>query len=168
MRTCFKLLSLAMLMLVSTSSGISQKRGDITECKSNIANPVKFKVLRVSPSIREPFTLGIDVAVRKKDFNREFMIRFAQTIRARYCMENAIGVAIVDDKKVFLADPEIIAYHLGGIKKSPVIRGFYSFNRLTGVNVIGFSTKRGNPDDEIVIDFSNHSEPEYQPKTTPQ
>lgn len=133
-----------------------QERLDkIPQCDINQDNEVKYKVVYANRGIREPYTLGLRIVVKEKQVNREFILKLAESLRRRYCMDNDIGATIFDDKEIAKSADAIVDQLLGK-KQIPEIRGFYSLDRKNGIEKVSFSSKRGNPPDEIVIDLASN------------
>lgn len=114
----------------------------------------KYKLVSIGHSVEGPLTLGLRVVVKPENFSREYMLQFAQRVKLEYCNEQRITVVIFDD---YLAakSARIVVDYLVGRDAAPELRGFYSLDRTTGEEGIQFSTVRGKPADEIVIDLSS-------------
>lgn len=110
-----------------------------------------FEIIRERKNDLPPFMVMSDIVVRKRDFTRSNMERLAKTLTARYCGENQVSVAIFDERGAALK-LDMFEY-LMGRTKSQAVRGFYSLNRDEKRISLSFSSKRGRPTSEVVIEF---------------
>ena len=116
--------------------------------------PFKFKITEIARPKTQPELIGIRVVLKPKYFNRVDMIAITKFLTDKYCQQNKIGITFFDDKAVAL-DSRSVVDHLTGAQAIPQLRGFFSFNRESKIAELGFSTQRGNPTDEIIVDLSN-------------
>lgn len=141
-------------MLPFLNANAQENATSIKECKVKSQEKIKYKLISIGRSIREPFVVGLRIVLKDKYFNKDNMIQLTKIIKARYCNEENIAVTIFDDAKIAkIAD--IVVKHLSGERIIPEIRGFYAFERRNNYEKLSFSTKRGNPPDEISIQLSN-------------
>lgn len=120
----------------------------VQKCKSEVKGR-KYKLVSEGRGIREDKSLLIFIAVKPKSLNREFMTQLARRLKSQYCNEQRIQVVIFDDQKI--ANPDSLWEYLESKGQTFLMRGFYSFDRLTGKDEIEFSSKRGNPTTENQI-----------------
>jgi hypothetical protein len=138
-------------ILAMRNENFAQSKGDeIRECTTSSKKGVKYKLISVGRTIREPGITGLRIAVNKKHFNQDEMVELAAIIKAKYCTAEIISVVIFDDAKVAKQARAVID-QLVGNRKVPELRGFYTFDRPKHVEKISFSRKRGNPTDEVVL-----------------
>lgn len=121
------------------------------KCKSEVTGG-KYKWVGIAPLLQEPGNLYGYVLVKPKYIRRDFMIQLAKRLKSEYCNAENFQVIIFDDGKY--ANSYSMQDYVSSKGKIILMRGFYSFNRSTGVDGLEFSTKFGNPTTEIQIDMS--------------
>ena len=92
------------------------------------------------------------VLVKPKEINREFLFRLARRLKREYCEAERLQVVIFDQKKY--ANPLSQADHIDSGGKTFLMRGFYSFDRTQGTDLLEFSSKPGNPTTENMFDLT--------------
>lgn len=143
-------IALILIIFVSNLAG-QQSEGKITKCRVDSKESVKYKLIFTHKNSLPPYTLVLNIVVKQKDFNTKYMTRLAKTVSSQFCHENEISVTIFDDARA--AKRTDIGAYLAGEIVVPELRGFYSLQRDKKFESIEFSTKRGNPPDEIKIDL---------------
>jgi hypothetical protein len=150
-----KLIICIYLFLLFCSVVVGQPSTKTVECKVDSSKKFKYKIIAKERTINEPYIFSIRVVIKdNKKFNKENMLKFTENIKARFCNEERISVVIFDDEKT-ANESRVVADYLLDQRKAPELRGFYSLDRKTGSEGIQFSTKRGNPTDEVKIDIPN-------------
>ena len=153
----FSFLFLNLILIFSFRTISAQENATpIKECKVSLKEEVKYKLISIGRTVGEPYITGLRIVVKDKYFNKDDMVQLTKIIKARYCNEEIISVVMFDDAKVAKQARAVID-QLAGNRKVPEIRGFYSMDRKTEKEIISFSTKRGNPADEISIQLQNNS-----------
>ena len=131
--------------------------GQSKKCDSDYKDSVEYKLVQNYKTDLPPYIRSLRVVVKQENINREFMIRLARTLRHRFCTDNEITAMIFDSKRVARTIDE--GQFLMGRVKVPEVRGFYTLTSYTLANQgreesIEFSTKRGNPTNEVVVKLS--------------
>ena len=93
--------------------------------------------------------LLIFIVVKPDRINEEYLRQVASEIKARYCNEVRV-VTVISDKKKY-ADPAVLSEYRDSKSRIAKMRGFYSFDRRNGIERLEFSTRLGNPPDEIKV-----------------
>jgi hypothetical protein len=93
----------------------------------------------------------LDVVISPKNFNRSFMNDFVRRIRATFCKEDTISISLFDSEKAAKGWHYIYMISKG---QTDSRRGTYMFNRRSGKEALEFSTKPGNPIDEVKMELS--------------
>jgi hypothetical protein len=107
-----------------------------------------------STSAKIPQSVILQISLKKKNFNREFMLSLVKRLRADFCTAPVISVTIYDDPKL-AKDPANLFILLESHQKVILMRGFYNLNRSTGEEGIEFSTALGHPTNEVEIKLTN-------------
>lgn len=149
---CVKLISICL----SIPLALSQTPGTCRPRNENKGAP-KYRVGQKYRPETNPSRLVLHISVEPKHFNRDDMTALAKQLGKNFPRELRLSVAICDEYKT-AKDPGII-YDVLMRESPPALRGFYELDRVSGKEVISFSTERGKPNDEIVI---NLSETPYQ------
>lgn len=134
------------LLCFSLNTSAQHQKCQILEKK------VKYKI--GFKSVNDSNDILLQISVKPKNINREYILRLAKRLRSEYCDAEKITVIIFDDAalaQTYLSMKEYIQ------SKGKIVemRGFYSFDKSSGKEGIEFSTKRGNPTDENKIDLSS-------------
>ncbi len=124
----------------------------IEKCKVCPKQTFKYKLISIGRSLSEPPITGLRIVVKQPRFNRTDMAELARVLKAMYCHEESISAVIFDDSKV-AKQAHVVVDQLVGTRKVPELRGYFSFDKQTGKTQISFSTKRGNPPEEIALDL---------------
>jgi hypothetical protein len=124
------------------------QKAQVQKCKSEVKGG-KYKFAGEGRTITGDKNLLIFITIKSKNINQEFMSQLAKRLKSEYCNEQRIQVVIFDDPK--LANVLSMSDLLQSQGKTILMRGFYSFDRLTGEDEIEFSSKRGNPTSENKI-----------------
>lgn len=138
------------LLLVSFFSVFGQKT-EVKKCSVPKGIDGKYKLISEVYTYGEAKHLLIEVAIKPKNFNRKYMIEFVKRIRAIYCNENSIYLSIFDNKKDQLGAVHDLFMSNGKVDRR---RGSYSFEKKTNEEILEFSLKKGNPRNEVKIDFN--------------
>ena len=142
---------LAFLAFGITVSAQSRK---IEKCNVRSKDQPKYDVIFEQKNDLAPYWLGVDIVVRPENFNADFMRGLADTLTRRYCHDNYISVTIYDEKRAARNTTDsVMALYLRGRIKVPALRGFYSFDKDSKHVGVSYSTKRGNPTDEVRIEL---------------
>jgi hypothetical protein len=149
----FVLFAVAWCSIVAAqeSSGGVNSRG----CEKDSRTKVKFILVFEHKNSLPPYSVAAYIFVKPKNYNREFMKTLVLSLNSKYCSENHVSVAIFDDKRK-AKDTDIAAYSLGEIIE-PSVRGFYWLDRKKGISGVKFSTERGKPVDEQMIELAVES-----------
>jgi hypothetical protein len=92
------------------------------------------------------------IVIKPSDINKKSMVQLAKRLKAEFCLYERAQFVIFDNKKY--ADVTSMNDYIQSKGKTILMRGYYSFNRITGEDLLEFSTKRGNPTTENQIDLS--------------
>jgi hypothetical protein len=138
------------------SLGLSTSFGQTVKCVPDDKEAVKYELVQNYVTDLPPYTRSLRVVVKKENFNRAFMVRLANALRMRFCSDEEISAVIFDDKHV--AESLNMGDFLTGRVTPPEVRGLYALTSYTLANKgkeesIEFSTKRGNPTNEVVINL---------------
>ncbi len=152
-RPCWRYLMLVLncSAMIVCATGILM--GQTNDCDKPRTGTAKYKVVRNEIPRFAPNTRSLRIVVKEKLFNRDSMVRLARTIRRQFCSDDEISVMIFDDERVARNMDE--GLYLAGKIKVPELRGLYAFGDHGRSDSIEFSTKRGNPISEIVIDLTS-------------
>ncbi len=149
-RSSLALICLSIFMAAGSSAQQNQK-GE-RKCVASSKRTIDYRLVSSGRGLGRG-VLGLRIVLAAKYFNRTDMMTLAENLREKYCREDVVGVTIFDNKRdAKVAD--IVVKHLSGVRKSKSIRGFYSLDRTRGLEKLSFSTKPGNPDDEVLLDLS--------------
>jgi len=96
--------------------------------------------------------LLLQISVKPARFNRSDMTALARQLNSDFRKEKNLNVAICDTFEA--AKDTSLIYGLLTHQTHPVLRGFYDLNRVSGKEAISFSTQRGEPLDEVTINFN--------------
>ena len=130
--------------------------GQSPKCDPDRGDSVKYRIAQNFKSNLPPYIRSLRIVVKPENFNRGYMTLLARSIHQRFCTDEEISAVIFDDKHV--ADTMDMGLFLTGRIKIPEVRGFYALtsHTLSGKgkdHSIEYSTKRGNPTNEVVIDL---------------
>ena len=127
---------------------------NLKACKVSSKPIVKYELVSAGVGLGKSPVVGLRIVVADKFFNRLQMELLVKQLGEKYCNATELGVTIFDDKKT-AQNARVVVEHLSGKRVVPQIRGFYSANKSTGLSKLEFSTKRGNPTNEITLDLSS-------------
>lgn len=111
----------------------------------------KYKIIFETRTLGEPKRIILDVVVNSKNYTKEYLTEFAKRIKAEYCNENYLSVNIFDNKKAIRIWYENF---IVSEKRSEERRGTYLLDKQTDYEVVEFSTRPGNPINEVRIELS--------------
>lgn len=146
----YRFISLTFLILSFSLVSIAQET-EIQKCAVPKNIDGKYKLAAEVRPLGEPKRLHVYVVVKPKNFTKEFMTELAKRLKSVYCNEDAIYVTIFDSKEKITG--WFHDYVLSG-RKVDKRRGTYLIDRNESKETIEFSTKSGNPIDEVRIDFT--------------
>lgn len=127
------------------------QENDIIKCKPQIKDG-KYKIISEGKTISGEKRLLVFIYVKPKDINRQYLLQTPQRIKETYCNDPQLIAVIFDNKKTMYQYALSDYARTNG--KVVRMRGFYSFDRKTGKDLLEFSTKRGDPTTEVQIDLS--------------
>ena len=147
----FKVTFLFSSILFVCSVSFAQQQ-EIEKCPVSKETSGKYKLFTASRPLETYKQVLLQIIVKPKNFTKEYMTEIAKRIKTEYCKEEIVMLNIFDSKK------SLLGWHYdyvvtGG--KTDRRRGTYLLNRKTGEEAIEFSTKSGNPINEIRIELSN-------------
>jgi hypothetical protein len=112
----------------------------------------KYKLFFDWRPLDERRTVSAYIIVKPKNINRKYLLQVARRLKSEYCYDEKLNVIIFDDIKLISADP--VLDYANSDQKIVKWRGLYSFDRATGKESFEFSTKLGNPTNEVQVDLS--------------
>jgi hypothetical protein len=136
----------------SLSSASGQK---IVKCpvQDKHGHIIKYRIGRIRrASVNNVPTLLLQISIQPDNFNREDITALAEQLKEKFCHEEHLNVALCDSYKA--AKDGLLIFNLLNHETDPALRGFYDLDRTSSKESIGFSTVRGKPLDEIVIQLS--------------
>lgn len=144
-------ITLLSIILFSVCFSVVGQKQKIETCSAKNLKGGEYKLISVIYPVNTPHKVVLDIWIKPKNFTKEYMTKLATRLRATYCNEDYISVSIFDNKKDQLGSGHDFIISGGKINRS---RGYYWLNKKTGEEGISFSTKPGNPIDEVKIIFS--------------
>ena len=123
----------------------------VEKCRSEVKGG-RYKLYSASYGMRGERPLLLIIVVNQRRINREDMIQLARRLKSEYCHEEKLMTVIYDNRKYINHNYFVDFLNSGG--KKNWARGYYSFDRATGKDLIEFSSKLGNPTDENKINLS--------------
>lgn len=145
----------SLILCVSFVSSAQDQK--IKKCSVPKEMKGKYKLALEARPLGESKKIILDVVIKPKNFTKEYMTEFVNRIRAEYCNEDIISLAIFDNKKS--VQNWYRNFATSG-KKIDEKRGTYLLNRKTGEEGIEYSTKAGNPINEVRIELSKTKQDE--------
>lgn len=121
------------------------------DCKLKVEGG-KYKWKGVAPSLDDPTSISGFILIRPKEVNKEFLIKLARRLKKEHCSANYFIVSIFDTGKY--ANPLSSLDYLNSGGKTILMRGYYSFDRTKGTELLEFSNKLGNPTTENYFDLT--------------
>src|SRR4029078_944137 len=83
------------LILISTVGCLRNSSfGQSNKCNSDHKDVVKFKVVQSYKTDLPPYIRSLRIVVKQENFNRDYMLRLAKTLRQQFCTDNEISVMI--------------------------------------------------------------------------
>lgn len=139
---------------VTVAQTTEKKSPPPKKCKTSGKVGGKYKFLfSIRNSTIEDKSLSIFIVIKPENINKQYLLEFVKRIRQEYCNESSIVVQIFEDKKN--AGTFTVEYYAINKIADEGYRGAYVLDRDTGLEGLRFSTKRGNPIDEIRIELKN-------------
>ena len=138
------------VLFVSISSFAQQQKVEKCFVPRNVR--AKYQLVVEARPIGEAKTIILDVVVKPKNFTKEYMTKFANRIKTEYCSDDVITLQIFDNEasvRKWYGD-----FREGVKTADGERRGMYYLNRKTGEETIEYSTKLGNPINEVRIELS--------------
>lgn len=123
----------------------------IKKCETDVKGG-KYKWAGIGPTGGDPRQLSGFILIKPAEVNRDFLIQLAKRLKSEYCNIDKLTVTIFDNGKY--ANGYSIKDYYDSNGKIILMRGDYGFDRITGKEVIAFSTKPGGPRNEVVLDLS--------------
>jgi len=108
----------------------------------------KYKLVSESYASSIPREVHLEVVIKPENFTKEYLTKFRKRIKAKYCNPDYIFAVIFDNEEAAVKHYDSIT------AKMDSWRANYIFDRPLGEDNITFSTKPGNSNKEIVIDFN--------------
>ena len=118
------------------------------KCKTSKSIGGKYILFSETYLVENPNRVLLEIIIKPKNFNKEYMTKLANRIKLQYCNINTISVEIFDSKK------SLLGWHYDFVTTGGKIdrrRGIYFLDKKTGEESLEFSTKSGNPINEITI-----------------
>ena len=147
----FRITALISLVLLTTFVCAAQNE-KIQKCSVPKGVGGKYKLIFEARPLGEPKTVLVDVVIKPKNFTKQYMTEFAERVKAEYCNEDWVGIAIFDSKKAQLGWHYDFVISGGKVERR---RGTYLLERKIGREGIEFSTKPGNPINEVRIELKS-------------
>lgn len=119
-----------------------------TKCSVPQGTGGKYKLLSEDYASSIPREVVLEVVIKPENFTKEYLTEFRKRIKAKYCDPDYIVVSIYDNEGAAVRVYDSITAQLDSKRAS------YIFDRPMGTDIIKFSTKPGNSNQEIVIDFN--------------
>jgi hypothetical protein len=110
---------------------------------------VEYKIGR-RRFLERPQMLHLQISIAPALFVREKMDALAQKLNSDFSNERKVGATILDDEQIAQNPPPVGAAYPFFEK---VNRGQYYLDRAKGYEYIAFSTERGRPANEVVINL---------------
>lgn len=142
-------LQIIFLVLVSALSILSQSSG--TNCKDQNRGPNSWAIVFEARTLEDPKELLLDVVLKKDGFTSAQITEFARWAKSKFCNDEIINIAFFDSKSAAKGWHRDLILSEG---KNDRRRGTYYFNRSTKEEMIEFSSSKGRPINEIVINLS--------------
>ncbi len=119
---------------------------------SNKKCTAKFKILFEIKLNKRPDEVGLDVALEPKYYTEQCINDFTMRIRARYREKGLVSVALFESKK-----DQIGWFHDYASSRRTIDRrrGNYTIDRRAGIDLIEYSSKKGNSLNEIRVDYAS-------------
>jgi hypothetical protein len=155
-----------LFVIAATSGGLQrQGRGRLTQNEGNSAQAnvpsdsgleVWTITYRVATRMRSPVELILEISVEPENFTRDKMFLLARQLNKDFPNESRIYAVIFDSESAARNyNPAGGTYSIS--KK--LERGEYFLDRVKGRESINFSTRRGNPVDEIKVSINDNVNP---------
>ena len=146
MKASFIISTVLIALLVNVTLGQEQR----CEASPNIG--FEYKIVENTKTDFPPHVRSLRVVVKAKYFDDIHMKLLAQSLRKRFCNDDMISALIFDDLKVdkTLNEGQFL---LGRVRPGEV-RGIYALSDDGKTESIEYSTKRGNPFNEVVLKLS--------------
>ena len=157
------LILVALLTLPETARnyGISNERPACTRSQDTLSKATSgqdeqatYKIGQSKRISSEPGEIYLILSLSPESFTRDQMVELAKRLNKDFHEEQKLSADIVDDEK--LARTIIPA----GDSYSVLVarqRGEYYLDRIKGYEYISFSTKRGRPANEIVVNLGRNT-----------
>ncbi len=150
MKSLRLLIVLLFLSLTIVTDSFSQ-RNDGTNCKSKVDGG-KYKSASIGPLMDSPKSYFGYILIRPSEVSKEFLLKLATRLKVEYCNAEKLQVVIFDKKEY--ANSNSLRDYAASKGKIILMRGFYNFDTITGVDALEFSTKFGNPTTEVQLDLT--------------
>lgn len=121
------------------------------KCKVSNSLKGKFKVVFEARPVGNPDELILDVVIKPKNHNTEFLRDFVIRMDRTYCNVQVLWVSIFESKK------DAPGWHYDYVTSGRKIdrrRGTFILDRTCGKENLEYATARGRPIDEVKIDNS--------------
>lgn len=120
------------------------------DCKMKVDGG-HYKWKGISPTTTDSILFGY-ILVKPKQINKEFLFSLTRRLKKDYCHAERLQVVIFDQGKY--ANSLSMADLIDSKNTKFLMRGFYSFDRAKGTELLEFSNKLGNPTTENYFDLT--------------
>ena len=108
----------------------------------------KYKLVVEDYASSIPREVHLEVVIKPENFTEEYLTEFRKRIKAKYCNPDYIFAVIFDNEEAAVKRYDSITTKMNSW------RGLYVFDKPMDTDRIEFSTKPGNSNKEIVINFN--------------
>ncbi len=124
----------------------------VKSCEPRAVDGGTYKWAAIDPLLRDPNSYFGFVLVRPQNVKRDFLVKLATRLKSDYCKAEKLQVVIVDKRRY--ANSTSLTDYADSRGRIVLMRGFYSFDRVSGRDLLEFSSRFGNPTTENQIDLS--------------
>ena len=128
---------------------LKQEPSVVKSTEDNKAS-IDYKIGRRQLLPKRPHMLLLQISIAPELFVREKMTQLAQKLNGDFSNERKVVATILDDERIAQNPPPAGAEYSLFEK---VNRGQYYLDRARGHEYIAFSTERGKPANQVVINF---------------
>ena len=143
-----------LIMLTTPRLAWSQNRNDrelSRTCRAPKLDSGRYKLLFTTRGVTGDKTLILYILLKSEDINRGYLLTVAERINKTYCNEASVIAAIFDERKY--AGTFAVTDFAVSRNVYPGYRGQYRLNRQPISETLMYSSKKGNPIDEVEIDL---------------
>jgi len=138
------IISMALISLLGVEAVGQQQR-----CGTKPKIGFEYDIVENTKTASPPNVRSLRVVLKAKYFNDTHIRLLAKSIRSLFCEDTEISALIFDDLSV--AKRIRTDQFLLGKFRPPEVRGIYALSDEGKIESIEYSTRRGNPIDEIVL-----------------